>query len=421
MKYKYKLSLYILSVFIVLGMLMVANYGIYKKSLSSKYIALTNTNCINVIYSDDQELLLVSPRAMSDDEGLANIPKTMTIINKCSSNEKVTLYMDAYNDSTIKDSKLKINVNGDFSVNPSFLSSTSKILGNEDVTYTYKILNMDINKNETKRINLRLWLDENEILTANTNKFRSKYYILSDNEKTINNISDTIKNNSKDNIKEIDNNYYLSGNVSNNYINFANMLWKIVAINSDNTIKLVYANNDIESIYNDNIYKEDSVAYENSAVKELLEGFYNEKLSAFDNYIVERDFNNDTSYERGWTTTYGPYKRNVENNEPSLSVFETDKVYGGNKKYKIGLLTLDEINIAGASNEDLNYYLNEGISYYTMSPAAFNGVSYMCFVNERGEMDALNPKNKLVIKPVINIIDSFEVSGQGTIESPYTI
>ena len=396
-----------------------ANYGIYMKSLSKEYIAVNDSKCINVIYSDDMDLLFVNPRTMSDEDGMANIPKTMTIINKCSTDEKVSLYMDLYDDSTIKDSKMKVSVNGDYNIEPMYLSDTSKVIGNSDVLNTYKIANIAVNKNETKRINLRLWLDENIVITPNTNRFHSKYYIYSDKEIAINNISETILHNSKNNLKEIDSNYYFTGDVNNNYIKFANMLWKIVAINKDKSIKIVYANNDLESIYNDNIYKEDSVAYENSQVKQLLDSFYQDKLSEFDKYIKEKDFNNDTSYEKSWKTVFGSYKRNFELNEPSINSFETDKQYGGNKKYKIGLLTIDEANIAGATSEDGTYYLNEGVNYYTMSPAVFNGAAYMCVVNDQGRLDTASPRYKLVVKPVINLIDSLEIVGQGTIDNPY--
>ena len=419
MKYKYKISLSVIAAFLIIMGFVITNYFIYQKSLSNKYIALNDSKCINVIYSDDVDLIMVNPRTMSNDEGMANIPKTMTIINKCSTDEKVSLYLDLYDDSTIKDSKMKFNINGDYNVNPTFLSDSSKVLGNNNVINVYKLGHIDINKNETKRINLRLWLDENEVVTANTNRFHAKYYIYSDRDVIINNISDTIFNNSKENLKEIDNNYYFTGDINNNYIKFADILWKIVAINNDKTIKLVYANNDLESSYSDNIYKEDSVAYENSKIKEFLDNFYNEKLSTYDRFIVEKDYNNDTSYERSWKITYGPYKRNFEINEPSINIFETDKTYGGNKKYKIGLLTIDELNIIGATNEDSNYYLNEGEDYYTMSPAVFNGAAYMCIINSEGKIDTASPRFNLKVKPVINIIDSLEIIGQGTIDNPY--
>ena len=419
MKYKYKITLCIITFLLILGGLAMANYGIYMKSKSKDYIALNDSKCINVIYSDDLDLLFVNPRTMSDEDGMTNIPRTMTIINRCSTNEKVSLYLDLYEDSTIKDTKMKVNISGDYTLEPTFLSSASKVIGNSDVLNTYKLANIDINKNETKRINLRLWLDENEVVTANTNRFHSKYYVYSDKEIAINNISETIMHKNNDHLKEVDKSYYFTGDVKNNYIRFANILWKIVAINKDKSVKLVYADNDIESIYSDNIYKEDSVDYDNSKVKELLDSFYQEKLSEFDRFIKEEEFINDTSYEKSWKTIYGSFKRNFELNEPSINPFDTDKEYGGHKKYKIGLLTIDEVNIAGATSQDSTYYLNEGVEYYTMSPAIYNGASSMCVVNEQGRLDTASPRYRLVVKPVINLIDGIEIVGQGTYENPY--
>ena len=54
-----------------------------------------------------------------------------------------------------------------------------------------------------------------------------------------------------------------------------------------------------------------------------------------------------------------------------------------------------------------------------MSPAVFNGAAYMCVVNDQGRLDTTSPRYKLVVKPVINLIDSLEIVGQGTAESPY--
>ena len=56
MKYKYKISLSIIAFFLILGGFIMANYGIYMKSLSKEYIAVNDSKCINVIYSDDMDL-----------------------------------------------------------------------------------------------------------------------------------------------------------------------------------------------------------------------------------------------------------------------------------------------------------------------------------------------------------------------------
>ena len=93
-------------------------------------------------------------------------------------------------------------------------------------------------------------------------------------------------------------------------------------------------------------------------VKLKIDNFYNEKLSQYDKYVKTSKYIIDASYERTWRIIYGPYNRNFNLDEPSINSFDTDKEYGGVKEYKIGLITLDEANIAGASLENNeNYYL----------------------------------------------------------------
>ena len=46
--------------------------------------------------------------------------------------------------------------------------------------------------------------------------------------------------------------YYFRGAVTNNYVSFAGYTWRIVRINGDGTIRMVYINDELESEYNDN-------------------------------------------------------------------------------------------------------------------------------------------------------------------------
>ena len=59
---------------------------------------------------------MLNPKSLSDEDGLSNIPNTITIANRCKTNENITLYVDVYDDSTINDSKIKVNVNGDLTL-----------------------------------------------------------------------------------------------------------------------------------------------------------------------------------------------------------------------------------------------------------------------------------------------------------------
>lgn len=100
----------------------------------------------------------------------------------------------------------------------------------------------------------------------------------------------------------------------------------------------------------------------------------------------------------------------------------------GNKvNTKIGLLTADEVSMAGAStNENKSFYLyNENIktAYYLMTGAEYkNGIYYPFLVNTDGSIIANTAGNLLrSIRPVINIIKNAKISGNGSLEEPYEI
>lgn len=426
MRKTYKIALGTIASLIIVVAMVLTHFELWNIANNNEYLAINTSGCINIIYSDEQDVLMLNPKSLSDEDGLANIPNTITITNRCKTNENITLYVDVYDDSTINDNKIKVNVNGDLTLKTQKLMDLNKLMGETNILNTYKLLNFNLQRDETKRINLRFWLDENEIVTLESNRFHAKYYIMSDSINSKNNFKETLLNNNEikenDGLIKLDNSYYFNGNVSNNYVKFANLNWRILSINEDNFVKLIYSDNDLVSIFNNDLYSEEKVSYDNSNIKEYLDNFYNEKLSQYDKYIKTSKYIIDTSYEKTWRIIYGAYNRNFNLNEPSLNSFETDKEYGGVKEYKIGLITLDEANIAGLSQEENNdNYLLNGVDYYTISPAIYNGVSYVGIINKNGKLDATKVNDNINVKPTITIDGSVLVSGIGTSNDPYVI
>jgi len=91
---------------------------------------------------------------------------------------------------------------------------------------------------------------------------------------------------------------------------------------------------------------------------------------------------------------------------------------------KVGLITADEVAMAGGvdSVDNINYYLYQPVSFYTMSPAEYyNYNAYVFYVSATGSLLRTNPTDYLAIRPVINIISSATFKGDGTITNPYTL
>ena len=95
--------------------------------------------------------------------------------------------------------------------------------------------------------------------------------------------------------------------------------------------------------------------------------------------------------------------------------------------YPVGLITADEVNMAGGTMSSVNalYYLNGGNNYWTMTPYQLNtwGNAHVVYVNETGKIDATySIRHEYGIRPVINIdTKNITFTGSGTINDPYIL
>ena len=220
------------------------------------------------------------------------------------------------------------------------------------------------------------------------------------------------------------NSYYFRGDIKNNYVSFANILWRVVRINGSGSIRLIAQEDSITGAIN-NSYSSWNVKYvgytydndhictkENpclsttgtsSTMKTILENWYNTNLSNYDDKIT------------------------LKCNDPLVN-------YGGVYKIKIGTITVDELNFAGldytndkikASSNNYLYFYNKDRSktdiYWTMTPK--NTSSLTTWRGYHGRiLTGFYPNDKYEIRPVINLKSDVIVSnGVGTKNNPYII
>ena len=210
--------------------------------------------------------------------------------------------------------------------------------------------------------------------------------------------------------------YYFRGAVLNNNVSFAGLNWKIVKINGDGSVKLVL-DGIIEEISS---YYEENINFNSSKILETLNNWYDSNLTDYSNYIAYYKYCNDTVLEVD-NTTYMAYNRIITNKIPTYVCL------GSSENGKIGLLTADEVIMAGGSiDANTSYYLynsNIETAYYTMTSARdVNGIYYPFIVDDNGSLD-YNVNGTLLrgVRPVINIIKTAKVTGSGTIDDPYEI
>ena len=254
------------------------------------------------------------------------------------------------------------------------------------------------------------------------------------------------------------------------------MYWKIVRVNGDGSLRLIYRS--LRLIYNGTSTNPDNsdlahsfavgvspynlefdnpkysgYTYDNgtdSFIKKEVDTWYKNTLgsSSYDSKVVGGRFCSDSSgYKNaseydvnaeimGDLTEVYLYssmgdrlanfqKNSPGNNAPTLSCPSTSESYGGSYRLKAGLITADELTLAGESSYVVgNSYLNPGDSemyYWSMTPAVFDSV----FANVWYESEVLDYNyvgDDSAVRPVINVTtENGFTSGDGTSENPYII
>ena len=258
--------------------------------------------------------------------------------------------------------------------------------------------------------------------------------------------------------------YYYRGSVNNNYVKFAGYNWQIIRINGDGSIRLLYADNNKSdnignSLFNKlrnnpayagfmygntlNVSYEKAIASEqDSDVKMVLDKWYKENILGTSNesLITDTGFCNNRSiasgngYSDSATTRYSQnflYQSTGFNltcpQQQDLFTLSSNKV--GNKAltYPIGLITTDELVLAGLNSRYLNRlsYVYSTNRYWSMSPYAYNADSSALSVYgviDTGSIAAYWVDTNLGVRPVINIRGDSKISGGiGTKDNPYQI
>jgi len=216
--------------------------------------------------------------------------------------------------------------------------------------------------------------------------------------------------------------YYFRGKVTNNYVNFADSLWRIVRINGDGTVKLVL-NSVASELVNYNNDLENIESFEETSINASLLSYYDLLLKDYDEYIANSKYCKEVlSNTLEKDITYNSYLRLTINKIPTYNCL------GEKYSEKISLLTADEVAYAGANFDDSNkdYYLyNEDIDniWWTSTLAKANSTDFYPFsVTAEGRLSySASGTLYRYLRPTINIIKKVTVSGKGTIDEPYVI
>ncbi len=447
MKSKYQLPIIVIAVFLAMSLVVSTSYGLYKLVNEDKSYVVIDDECLEMIADDyyiDKDLTV-----LNDTDGKTSEAYSIAFSNICSEEKNIEIRLNILEGSNLKKGELMVYTNGDLKGEPTLFGSFINSASNKsnDNLYSKVIGELSIPANSTKRINIRTWIDDTRVtdynqtikavveVTSNKTVVKPifKETLLSNNTISSESIDFSVPEKERALfLKTLDDSgtsYYFRGNVTNNYVSFAGLRWRIIRINGDGSVRLIYDGDEellstYNTAYNDTQFLEleytNDGAKTSSAVKEYLDTWYQEHLKDYDNYITDSSFCNDMSFITSYGPNYyGAYNRLTDGN-PSLICPKDSYVYN----MKIGLITADEVAMAGGVRGQGNdsYYLYTGYGYYTISPSRFvNGVGYMNMVNIYGTINEISVNNEIHIRPVISLESIVSVTGKGTIDNPYII
>ena len=277
--------------------------------------------------------------------------------------------------------------------------------------------------------------------------------------------------------------YYFRGAVNNNWIKYGkdssnkDMYWRIIRINGDNSIRMIYSGT-VNPIYESSVINSNGVLMQtattgigttkfnsssnraeyvgymyttnsqhgyqtSSLIKNSVDNWFKNTTLNGDTNVVDNVFCNDRNLPKGtWNSIptnnieYGPRKRFLDSLIPSLNCensqdrFTKSTTIGNGKLiYPVGLITADEVSLAGSYwlSNNQTFYLYTGYSYYTMSPnlvkkySSGSIISYVFIMTEEGNMPNYSVTSTAYIRPVINLNGNVKLSGTGTYDNVYEV
>ena len=279
--------------------------------------------------------------------------------------------------------------------------------------------------------------------------------------------------------------YYFRGAVENNYVQFAGYYWRVVRINGDGSLRLIYdgtsahANGEsstdrqistsaFNSTYGDNAYvgymygqtgaSSYSAAHantNNSTIKTVVDNWYKTNIEdkgysdkvADVIYCNDRQIASDSGSYSGYgtlgygtnATVYAPASRlsttgfswestqtikmTCSQKNDAFTVDDRNKGNGA-LTYPVGLLTIDEALAGGGKGGSSNssYYLYTGHDYWTMSPYNFDDIfAYEFSVRDNGCILASALYNSIGVRPVLSLKSDISVTGTGTQNDPWVV
>ena len=244
------------------------------------------------------------------------------------------------------------------------------------------------------------------------------------------NIKELTWNDNHDEI--VNNNLYSCLNTS------CNVVYKVTGYKDTTTMIVQPISYSSNSLLSAQINKTDS------PIKTTLDNWYKTSLTSYNDKLADEAFCSDrsiasgTGYTTDSYTFYGAFARLQDNKTPSLKCSQNnDKFKMSNESakldYPVGLILADEVAFAGGRayyngeySPNSNYYLYDGMYFWTFSPSYFephhSNVHVWRVMPSGSLMPWYDVTDSIGVRPVINLkANTLITKGDGSSLNPFVI
>ena len=522
MRLKYKLGLAIVVVMMAICLITYQSYALWIAKESGQE-NIVEVGCFEVEFQElNAPIKLSNTYPVSDAKGLSGTPYSFKITNKCSIASRYSITLNTLLQNTITVGNETLNLKekikfalheksktkpvsgenlGTYSQNPNNINKDLSNLTIENLDESIILATDILNENKSAEFDLYLWFDEtagNEVMSQ---KFEASVNIVSTAAVAKPSIEDAI-------ISQLDTtgacpvaneegvvtitkaetsasllcsapddygvSYYYRGTPTNNYVKYAGFYWRILRINGDGSVRLVYVGNanTIDSSANKETilangysgtdihlsasfsgrYYGDSIAYvgykygstsssvyeeihqntTDSNIKKAIDTWYQNNMSDYTDQLSDTLFCNDRSmvsdsFFRAGSNINSKVTLKCAQQNDRFTVSDTTTGNGA-LTYPIAIPTADEYLLAGVRDGSYNktFYLYAAGYTVTMTPAYVSTANSryqpnmnMISANGNISQSAVNWESDVIMKPVINLKRGVLTSGTGTMNDPY--
>ena len=480
-----KILMTVLSIILVLVVMTSTTYSLFFKVHTMNNTESYTAGILDIKVEEGSKLELINSLPITNEEGATLTPYTFTITNVGNLSYTFDLkLLSTTNDNLINPDYIKIKLDDK---EPLLLSSLSEGILAKDLT---------LNPEESITMSIRIWLSINTPNTEIGKTFSAK--IVTDGigseyvepkgfNLTVDKFEElgvTINSGTPDFSQvattdegvwsaedDLETSYYFRGASENNYVKFAGYYWRIIRLNGDGTIRMIYDGTSVHAngeasedrqvsttVFNDgdddnayvgymygtpgsSTYEDTHANINDSTIKAANDNWYKTNIedNGYSQYVADAIYCNDRSLSSGTgigttETIYMPFDR-FYNNNPNLKCVQTNDKFAtssssgnGRLTYPVGLISADEVVYAGGTSHTRNsqYYLCNGQYYWTTSPSVFHfdvpyGYSDIWLVLNSGDIASSNVNVARGLRPVISLKSDTTFSGNGTMDSPFEV